>query len=160
MKTELKNIKNYLLTKYTSFDRGYANVSKPNRTDLIIDEDENEFKGLSDTEGNYFYIRSLKTSTFEPIHRGARIAFYKKTTQCRIVAMHTNANEEDIETILISSITSQGHNVSKTDLEKTRVFRDETGTDLTKKDYTLVSCDFEIVETVNTKNCSLNPCNC
>lgn len=160
MITQLKDIKTYLLAKYTSFDRGYSNVSKPNDTDIILDDSGQQFAGISDTDGNFFYIRSMKTSTFDPIRRGARIAYYKRTTSCRIVAVHTDANEEDIEKLLINSVSALGHGVTKTDIERTRVFKEETGHDLTRKELTMVSCDFEVVDTVTTMNCELNPCNC
>ena len=159
-KQQLNDIKTYLLAKYTSFNNGYANVSKPNQKDVVIDEDGQNFAGINDSEGNFFYLRSLKVASYDPQRRGAKIPFYKRTTQCRIVVIHTDANEEDIETILINSISSLGHTVTKIDTEKTRVFKEETGTDLPYKHLTLVSCDFEIVDTVSTKNCELNPCNC
>jgi hypothetical protein len=157
---ELENIKTHLLAKYNTFNKGYANVSKPNQTELIIDSDGQSFCGISDNEGNYFYIRSLKKSTYDPISRGARVAFYKRTTECRIVAIHLTASEEDIETILVNSVSSNAHVVTNTDKEKTRVFFDETGAKLTHKELTLVSCDFNVVDTVSTKNCELNPCDC
>lgn len=158
--TQLNDIKTYLLAKYTSFNKGYANVSKPNQKNEVLDENEQQFAGINDQDGNFFYIRSLKACTYDAIKRGARTPYYKRTTQCRIVVIHHEANEEDIETILINSISSLGHTVTKIDTEKTRVFKEETGTDLPYKHLTLVSCDFEIVDTVSTKNCELNPCNC
>lgn len=157
---ELKNIKTYLLAKYKSFNKGYANVSKPNEKNEVLDEDGQLFAGISDQDGNFFYLRSLKSASYEPIKRGARVPYYKRTTQCKIVAIHSEASEADIETIIVNSITSLGHTVSKVDTEKTRVFKEETGKDLTNNNFTLVSCDFEIVDTVSSKNCELNPCNC
>lgn len=157
---QLNDIKTYLLAKYTSFNKGYANVSKPNQKNEVLDEDGQQFAGISDQDGNFFYIRSLKAISYDGIKRGARTPFYKRTTQCRIVVIHTEASEEDIETILINSISSQGHTVTKIDTDRTRVFKEETGSDLTNKNFTLVSCDFEVVDTVSSTNCSLNPCNC
>ena len=161
MKSLLTNIKNYLLTKYDYFTKGYANVSKPNLTTIIIDEDNQQYAGITDTDGNYFYIRSDKKATFTPIRRGARIAYYSSRTACKIVAVHHNGDAEDIATTLMEGISSQGHQVTATDTDSSRVFRNETNTDLTNPSLTVVSVDFEVTQIRSARNCELNPCeNC
>jgi len=157
---QLNDIKSYLLTKYTSFNTGFANVSKPNQTELIIDAEGQAFCGIADNLGNYFYIRSLKTTTYTPHKRSARIPYYDAVTPCRIVVIHHKASEEDIVTLMINSVSSKGHRVLKSDSEATRVFTEETGGKLTSNDFTLVSVDFEINEIISSKNCTLNPCDC
>lgn len=160
MTDQLNDIKSYLLTKYTTFDTGFANVSKPNQTELIIDADGQSYCGIADNLGNYFYIRSLKSATYTPHQRSARIAYYDAVTQCRIVVIHHNANEENVLQLLINSVTAKGHRVTKSDCEATRVFTEETGAKLNTNEFTLVSVDFEVTEIISSKNCTLNPCDC
>jgi hypothetical protein len=157
---QLENIKTYLLAKYTSFDEGYANVSKPNQTDIIIDSDLQKYAGITDNNGNYFYIRSLKKTNYKPIGRGSNVAYYEAATQCRIVVVHHKASEDDIKQILLNTIHAKRHHIDSIDTDSTRVFKEETGQNLEKKTYTIVSCDFTVTDAVSAKNCTLNPCNC
>lgn len=161
MRSILNDIKTYLLTKYDYFTKGFANVSKPNQSNMIIDEDNQQYAGISDTEGNYFYIRSDKKATFTPIRRGVRIAYYSSKTTCRIVAVHHNGNADDIATSLMEGLSAKGHVVTSIDTDSTRVFRNETNTNLTDPSLTIVAVDFEVTQIKSARNCELNPCeNC
>lgn len=161
MRTLLQTIATYLLTKYDYFTKGYANVSKPNSSNIILDEDNQEYAGINDTDGNYFYIRSDKKATYTPIRRGARIAYYSSKTSCRAIAVHHNGNADDIATTLMEGISANGHVVTAIDTDSTRVFRNETNTDLTNPSLTIVAVDFEVTQIKSARNCELNPCeNC
>jgi len=157
----LENIKTYLLTKYSTFQHGHANVSKPNGSDVIIDSDGQTYAGIADNLGNYFYIRSLKETTYQPVRRGARIPYYEARTTCRIVASHTLADEADILQILLNSISSEGCTATSSDIERTRVFKTETGKDPSVYELpTLVALNFDVIWISKTNNCSLTPCDC
>lgn len=160
MKTQLTALKTYLLTKYDFFDKGYANVGKPNQSDIILDEDQQQYAGITDTDGNYFYLRATGSQSYDPVKRGARIAYYHVTTQCRAVAVHSVANTDELIQALVEAISAKGHIVRKSEFDKTKVFREETGQNLKYNDLTLIYVDFEVNELVSAKNCTLNPCNC
>jgi hypothetical protein len=160
MSSKLEDIKSFILDKYPTFQKGFANVSIPNGKNIVIDEYEQEYAGISDTNGNHFYIRSTKNSNYTGVKRGARIAFYKKITPCRIVAVHEDANEDDVLKILVNAISRLGHTVLKSDIDKTRVFKEETGTDITDKQFTIVAVDFDTIEVTNGINCTIDPCDC
>lgn len=161
MMQELEDIKTHLLTKYAStFNTGFANVSKPNQTNVVMDANEQEYAGIQDSKGNYFYIRSLKETDYTAVKRGARVAFYGTTTKCRIVAVCKTCDEGTLAEVLMAAITSQRHTVKSIDTDKTRIFKDETGHDLTTKNITLVAVDFTVTGIAGNKNCELNTCNC
>lgn len=160
MKAELTALKTYLLAQYDYFDKGHANVSKPNQTDIILDEDGQNYAGITDTDGNYFYLRSTGAQSYDAIRRGARVAYYNVTTQCRAVCVHKSASTDDLIQSLVQGISAKGHVVTKAEADKTKVFREETGQNLRWNHLTLVYVDFEISEIVSAKNCELNPCNC
>lgn len=156
----LNDIKTYLLSKYTQFNVGYANVVKLQDSDILLDEDKQLYAGIEDTKGNYFYVRELKTATYDPMKRGVRVAYYKKTMPCRIVAVMVEGNADVLLKMLINGITAKRHFVTDSQTEATTVFKEETGKNLTRKEMTIVSVDFEIIDIVTPKECSLNPCNC
>lgn len=156
----LNDIKDYLLGKYPQFNAGYANVVKLHDKDIMLDEDKQLYAGIEDTKGNYFYIRELKQPNFEAMKRGARVPYYQKTSACRIVGI---AMEWDVETMLkmlINGVNAKRHFVTGAQIESTQVFKDETGHDLTRKELTIVAVDFNIIEVVSPRDCSLNPCTC
>lgn len=161
MTEEINDIKTYLLAKYNSFHKGFANVSKPNGENVILDELGQVYAGIADNQGNYFYIRSVKEPKFEAIRRGARIAYYRRLEVCRIVAVHTKSSEEDILQMLLNGISANGGVAKSADVERTRVFKTETGKDAgTIALPTLVAVDFELIGITRSNNCTLNPCNC
>lgn len=160
MANKITEIKDYILVKYPQFNAGYANVCKPDGTDLILDENKQVYAGIDDSHGNHFYIRETKSDSFSPRARGARVAFYKRTKSCRIVAVYRDGDAETVLKMLINSISAQRHVVTKTYSESTQVFKEETGKQLTNNDLTIVAVDFEVIEITSPKDCSLNPCNC
>jgi len=162
MKQELENIKAYLLEKYTQYNQGFANVEKPNGTEIVLD-DNNNYVGISDNKGNYFYIRSLKESSLEVMQRNCRPQFYKRTTKCRIVSILKNADEETHSLVLIEAVSRCGHDVTRSVTNKTQVFFEETGTRKINdsfKSLSLCLLDFDVVDRVDAKNCKLEICNC
>jgi hypothetical protein len=160
MASNLNDIKEYILQKYTQFNAGYANVCKPDGTDIILDENKQLYAGIDDTHGNHFYIRDLKNDSYSPQARGARVPFYKRTKSCRIVAVYRDGDAETVLKMLINSISAKRHTVTRSYSEPTQVFKEETGKKLTNNDLTIVAVDFEVVELTSVKDCSLNPCNC
>lgn len=160
MANKLDEIKDFILSKYPQFNVGYANVCKLDGTNIVLDEKKQLYAGIDDTKGNMFYIRELKNATYTPYHRGAKVAYYSATIPCRIVAVYSNGNEDIVLKMLINSINSQRHSITKSNKESTTVFKEETGKTLTKSELTIVSIDFDIVSIVSPKDCSLNPCNC
>jgi len=160
--TQLETIKDYLLANFTEYNQGFANVTKPNGTELIIDEFGN-YSGISDNKGNYFYIREMKESNFRPFTRSCRVLAYEKTSKCRIVSLIHNANEDAHSQILIDSISFNGGVVTRSVSEKTQVFFEETGTRNitdTFKNVSLLLIDFEITELLSAKNCKPLICEC
>ena len=95
MITQLENIKDYLLTEYSQFNNGFANVTKPNGTEFVIDGN-GIYRGISDQHGNYFYLRSLKESRYSKYQRKS----LRKVTTCRIVSI-MKTNEETHKKYLI-----------------------------------------------------------
>lgn len=162
MKEQLENIKAYLLEKYTQYNQGFANVEKPNGTEIVLD-DNNNYVGISDNKGNYFYIRSLKESSLEVMQRNCRPQFYKRTTKCRIVSILKNADEETHSLVLIEAVSRCGHDVTRSVTNKTQVFFEETGTRKINDSFKYLSLcllDFDVVDRVDAKNCKLEICNC
>lgn len=157
---KLNEIKDYILLKNTFFNNGFANVVKPDNKNIVLDENEREYVGICDNLGNYFYLRSLKKSTYNKLANNR----YSKTTQCRIVVVGISLIDDILEQVIINSLVKNGCNISSSNLDKTSVFREETGTDnLTDiiRKMNIISIDFEIIEPVNHSNCgNLNPCKC
>lgn len=158
--SKLSDIKDCILTKYPQFNAGYSDVSKLNDKDIMLDENLQLYAGIEDTKGNYFYIRELKSASYDPQHRGARVAYYKSTLPCRIVGIMHDGNEDVLLKMLINGISAKRHFVTGSNKERTTVFKEETGHDLTRKELTIVSVDFEIIGIVSPRDCSLNPCTC
>lgn len=154
-------LKAFILTKYPQFGIGYASVVKVDGTDVILDEERQFYAGITDTRGNYFYIRDMKNIDYRAVQRGAKVAYYRALKSSRIVAVFTDKSDAEIVLkMLLNSITVNGHTVTKSDTEPTRVFKEETGQELTEKNVVIVSVDFTIAEVVSPKNCELNPCKC
>ncbi len=160
--TQLTNLKDYILANYPEYNKGFANVSKPDGTEIVIDENMN-YAGIADNLGNYFYIRSLKEKSYKPFSRGCRVLSYEVTTKCRLVSIfHQKQDEAHLQNI-INAISYMGHVVDKSDGERTKVFFDETGTrnmNDNLKNLSLLSIDFTVTELVSAKNCKPPICEC
>lgn len=159
---QLNDIKDYLLTKYSQFHAGFANVEKPSGTDIVMDENGN-YCGISDNKGNYFFIRSLKESRFEVQQRNCRPQYYRRSTNCRLISIMNGVNNEQHEMVLIEAVSRLGHAVTRTVTDRTQVFFEETGTrNITDglKLLSLILVDFEVIEIVNAKDCKLELCEC
>lgn len=162
MTAKLNAIKDYLLDKYSEFNAGYANVQKPNWTDVVMDT-ERQYVGIRDDRGNYFYIRSLKQATLSPRGQGCRVQFYERTTACRIVAVMRGAPEENIARVLVDAVSRHGCAATRIQTERTQVFFEETGTRKITDGLhglNLVAVDFDVVDVMSAKDCNLNLCDC
>ena len=157
---QLTDIKDYILSKFDSFDNGFANVAKPNNSNIVHDDGMQNYVGIADNLGNYFYIRSLKEQNYSIIKRGGRAKYYERTTNCRIVIVHHDFNETDCLHIAMRSLSAKGHTLTASDTDKTRVFRNETGTDLTANIHTIISADFTVRDVVTAINCETLNCDC
>lgn len=159
MITQLENIKDYLLAEYPQFNVGFANVTKPNGTEFVID-DNGIYIGISDNHGNYFYLRSLKESRYIKYQRKS----LRKTTACRIVSILKTSDETHLQIILDAlSAQCQLNNITRSVIEKTQVFFEETGTRNMNnwlENVSLLSVDFDVTEIVTTKNCKPLICEC
>lgn len=159
MITQLENIKDYLLTEYPQFNNGFANVTKPNGTEFVIDE-HGIYRGISDQHGNYFYLRSLKESRYSKYQRKS----LRKVTTCRIVSIMKTNEETHLQIILDAvSYGCQLNNITRSVIEKTQVFFEETGTREMNNwlnSVSLLSVDFDVTEIVSTKNCKPLICEC
>jgi hypothetical protein len=160
MKEILEAIRDFALTKYTTFITGSAPVRKIEGKDILTDYDGQNFEGITDTKTKHFYIRFTGRTNYDAQRRGANVQFYSAVSECRIVGVYANGDAEEILTTLINSVTAKGHTVLRSNTESTTVFREETGKDLTNKNLTLVSVDFNITQLISGRNCSLNPCDC
>lgn len=158
--SKFDDIKNYILTNYPQFNEGYANVVKLDDNDILLDENLQLYAGINDIRGNFFYIRDMRSATYDPVQRGSRVSYYKVIRNSRIVAIYIHGNHETVLQILINSITAKGHTVTRSNTESTSVFKEETGKPLTVMNLVIVSVDFQIAEIMSPKDCSLNPCNC
>lgn len=159
---QLDNIKNYLLSKYPIYNDGFSNVDKPIGNEIVIDEN-NKYCGISDNLGNYFYIRSLKDASFSSITKGCRVLFYKRSTSCRIVSLIKGGNDINHELAIIDAVSACGGIVTRSLTSKTKVFNEETGTQKITdnlKEFSLILCEFQIVDKVSSKNCQLQICEC
>lgn len=158
----LENIKTYLLNKYPIYNVGFANVEKPDGSEVIIDQNS-MYCGIADNLGNYFYIRSLKDATLEPIGQGCRPSFYRRNTSCRIVSIIKGGDDVNHELAIIEAISRCGGVVSRCVSSKTKVFYEETGdrkiTDVLNN-FSLILCEFQVVDKVSAKNCELQICKC
>jgi len=157
---KLTQLKDFILQKYSFFNNGYANVIKPDNTQIVVDENMNEYVGIADNLGNYFYIRSLKKSNYDKLDNNR----YSKITQCRIVVVGNNLDDDILEQSIINSLVVNRCIIQSSNVDKTSVFREETGTqNMTNalKEMNIISIDFEVLELVNPRNCGdLNPCKC
>ena len=162
MNEKLEAIKTYLLTKYDIYHNGYANVEKPNGTEIVIDEN-GQYAGITDNKGNYFYIRSLKESTLEATQRNCKPQFYKRVTKCRIVSIIRDAKENEHSLALIEAISRNGHEANRSVTNRTQVFFEETGTrkinDSINK-LSLCLIDFDVVDIVSARSCKQEICKC
>jgi hypothetical protein len=164
VKNILTDIKTYLLATYPQYNTGFANVHKPSNKDVVLD-DNFEYRGISDANGNYFYIRSLKETRYSAQRYSCRPLSYRATTNCRIVSVFHNVDEEKHLAILVDAISRLGHLVTRSTTERTQVFRDEVGNEKIPNNLMnlhLCSVDFEVEELVNLKKCpdTINLCNC
>ena len=162
VKTQLENIKAFLLANYPQYNTGFANVHKPSNKDVVLD-DNFEYRGISDNNGNYFYIRSLKETRYSVLKYSCRPMTYRAVTSCRIVSIFHNIDEEQHLNILVDSISRLGHSVTRSVTERTQVFRDEVGNEKISNNLMnlhLCSVDFEVEEIVSLKKCPPNLCNC
>jgi hypothetical protein len=158
----LDKIKTDLLTNYPQYNDGYANVSKPSGTEIVMDENGN-YSGISDNKGNYFYIRDLKEATYRPFNRSCRVLSYEKTSTYRIVSITSGLNEEELQLALLTAISENGCVVSRSVSSKTQVFFEETGTrNITDsfKNVSLLLLDFEQTSLISAKNCKTLNCEC
>jgi len=158
-----EDIKELILERYPTFHNGYINVSIPEGKQVVINEDANTYVGISDNLGNYFYIRDLKKADYSPGKQGARVQYYRKTQQCRIVSVYHNGDEDAILQALISCLTKKGALVSSSITERTTVYKNETGmlpSPPILEKLSLVSVDFELVSIVNANDCDNELCNC
>lgn len=160
MKEILEAIRDFVLTKYTTFITGSAPVRKIEGKNILVDYDGQNFEGISDARPKHFYIRFTGRTNYDAQRRGANVQFYAATSECRIVGIYDNGNAEELLTTLINAVTAKGHTVLRSNTEATTVFKEETGKDLVNKNLTLVAVDFNITQIVPGRNCSLNPCDC
>jgi hypothetical protein len=91
----IQEIGDYLKANIPFFDNYEVNGIKLNNTGQVIrftDSTEKKYIGLTDCEGNYFYIRFNPNITFkEPERRVTSCQkAYLATAQCRIVALSFN----------------------------------------------------------------------
>ena len=151
-----------ILHTYPVYNEGYTNVFKPSQKDIVIN-DKGDYCGISDNNGNYFYIRSLRETAYTAKYTSCRPIAYDATTQCRIVSvMHTSDYEAHRDAI-IYMISRAGHFITRAVYDNTAVFREETGTDiksLTLESLSLVSVDFTVREIVTMKKCPPEICKC
>lgn len=157
----LESLRDSMLTDYKIYNKGFANVNKPDGTDVI--EGDGEYRGIEDSNGNYFYLRQLKEANYEPIGRGCKVLSYQRKTSCRAVSFIRKTDDDSHEMLLVTAISSAGHNVDKVVSDKTKVFYEETGTRNVNNQLEKVSllyCDFTVTEVVSAKNCKQINCYC
>jgi hypothetical protein len=162
-KNKIEILRNYILENYPLYDNGFADVMTPEGTNLIIDREGMEYKGIADTNGNFFYIKALGKIDYTPMVRGSRVMSYKATNLCRIVSMIKNVIDPNHIDLLVSAISMCNNEVKSINSEKTSVFFQETNTKKMSNELeniSLISCDFEIVDLVSVKNCKQINCNC
>lgn len=160
---QLIALKDYILDKYAQYNTGFANVQKPDGTDVVLDVEGQQYAGIADNKGNYFYIRSLKDSRYTVMGRSCRPLYYQRVTTCRIVSLMKGVNDESHLQAVVNAVSMKGHDVTRSVTERTQVFFEETGTrNITDglKTVSLLYVDFEITDVVSAKNCSLEICEC
>lgn len=163
MVQELERLKSYILSKRNFYNDGFANVVKPSGNNVVYDGVNRLYVGISDNLGNYFYIRSLKKTTYTPFVQNCRIQSYKATTSCRIVSIVHNADEEKLLQSLVNDVSACRFSVKNSNSERTDVFFEEAGVrEITNNllNLCIVSVDFEIVNNINAKDCEINPLKC
>lgn len=162
-KNKIEILRNYILENYPLYDNGFADVMTPEGTNLIVDREGMEYKGIADTNGNFFYIISLGKINYTPLVRGCRIMSYRATTSCKIVSMVKNVPGQSHIDLLVSAISMCGNEVKSINSEKTSVFFQETNTKKMSNELeniSLISCEFEINQSLSVKNCKLINCEC
>ena len=160
---KLQVLRDYMIANYPLYDNGFANVANPDGTNLVLDKEGFEYKGIADTNGNFFYIISLGKISYTPLVRGCRVMSYKATTSCKIVSMVKNVPDQSHIDLLVSAISMCGNEVKTINSEKTNVFFQETNTRKMSNELeniSLISCEFDIVQSVSVKNCKLINCEC
>lgn len=159
---ELEKIKDRILMLYPNYNTGFANVKKPVGGEMILD-DANNYRGISDQYGNYFYIRSLKESTWKARKYSSRPLMYDVDTQCRLVSIHHDIDEELHESIIVSTLSLLGHPVSKTITERTQVWKQEVNNVEINNwldTVHLLSVDFTVSQLISAKICPPEICQC
>lgn len=151
-----------ILARYPQYNCGFANVFKPANKDIVIN-DAGDYCGIADNNGNYFYIRSLKESSFTPKYTSCRPMAYDVRTACRIVSVMHNTEPDSHLDVLISMVSNAGHTISRAVYENTLVFREEANADpssLALHSMSLVLVDFIVDEIVSAKKCPPELCKC
>jgi len=160
---KLQVLRDYIIANYPLYDNGFSDVTSPEGTNLILSKDGFEYKGIADTNGNFFYIISLGKINYTPLVRGCRIMSYRATTSCKIVSMVKNVPEQSHIDLLVSAISMCGNEVKSINSEKTSVFFQETNTKKMSNELeniSLISCEFEINQSLSVKNCKQINCEC
>ena len=160
---KLQVLRDYIIASYPLYDNGFSDVTSPEGTNLILSKDGFEYKGIADTNGNFFYIISLGRINYTPLVRGCRIMSYRATTSCKIVSMVKNVPDQSHIDLLVSAISMCGNEVKSINSEKTTVFFQETNTKKMSNELeniSLISCEFEINQSLSVKNCKQINCEC
>jgi len=88
----------------------------------------------------------------------------RKVTTCRIVSIMKTNEETHLQIILDAvSYGCQLNNITRSVIEKTQVFFEETGNRNMNnwiESVSLLSVDFDVTEIVSTKNCKPLICEC
>lgn len=162
MKKDLNLLKDSLL-EIKGLDTGHANVQKViGKENIIIDENGQTYAGIADNQGNMFYIRSTKKTTFRPLSNKA-IKRYKSTTPCEMVL---TVRKVDVEALIQQIMPRMNKNCIMTSVntDSPEVFKKETGIKNPTIDFSewqIIKFEFNLISTVSSMtNCIVDLCKC
>jgi hypothetical protein len=151
MLSEQLNILRDNILSITGMDTGHANVQLVYNKNIIVDQDGQQYAGITDTEGNTFYVRSVKDTTFNQISRCANIR-YKAKSPCEIVFTIRKMDVEKFAEGVIPHVSKAGL-ISKLSTDSAAIYIKETGDKsptIDFKEWQLVKIEFSVIYAVNS----------
>lgn len=163
----IKYIAESLYQKNNTFFDTYAYLCRKDKNIVTVKTQRSvTYKGITDNNGSYFYIRTLQEHDIEykpGMNYGQRSA--EQTVQLRLVVVSNRFDEWQLEQKLKNDILLMNYkaytgtetkislNLNRSSLDSQRVFEAETGTDKFTGKIQLISFDLELNFTYISNPC-------
>lgn len=156
------NILREKLLAIDGIDAGFANVQMVDKVAMVIDKDGQQYNGISDTNGNMFYLRSTRKTSFALLD-GKCSKRYKTTAPCEAVFVFQKLDTEKLLNRIVPMISKAGRIIS-VDANSDSLYIKETGNKNPKMDFNqwqILKIEFQIIDVVTSMTkCIENLCEC